>query len=493
MPTANGLDITVEHKYYVNSPAGLLGVYLVTAVSSGASVEMRYYHRDHLGSIIAITNEAGSKIESLAYEAFGERRNANGDMEDKTSSILGLKTDRGFTGHEHLDELNLIHMNGRIYDPVIGRFMTPDPQIQYPANLQSYNRYTYGFNNPLSGADPSGYSWFSDIFRAVAIAVVAYYTGGAISGWAESAYLTSAGASWGNIAIAQTVGAVAGGAAGGFTAGFLSSGGNFNAGVQGAFSGALFGAASGVGSSFSAERIAAHALAGCVSASAGGGNCAQGAISAAVGKTATGLFTESGSWGDKNLNDFTRGIAVAGAGGIGSVLAGGKFDNGAKTAAFGYIFNYCTESSGRCTFQKILNGAKIAGGILQTFAGGAMCVASAGMACLAGAPIAAVGASQIAEGATYFNERGTEEGFNPTRVTLQRVAGDGLGTHLYTAAEVGTALGVNAAPVVVSKWKLFYPDTLPKIETLSSGAAAFQATTISGKLADPLYRDNVSK
>ena len=65
----------------------------------------------------------------------------------------------------------------------------------------------------------------------------------------------------------------------------------------------------------------------------------EGAISAAVGKAATGFLTDAGSWGDNNLNDFTRGVAVSMAGGLASKLAGGKFDNGATTAAFGYLFN----------------------------------------------------------------------------------------------------------------------------------------------------------
>ncbi len=73
-------------------------------------------------------------------------------------------TRRGFTGHEMLPEIGggMIHMNGRIYDPNLGRFMTADPSIQYPRFSQSYNRYSYGFNNPLGGIDPSGYE-FGDL------------------------------------------------------------------------------------------------------------------------------------------------------------------------------------------------------------------------------------------------------------------------------------------------------------------------------------------
>jgi RHS repeat-associated protein len=67
------------------------------------------------------------------------------------------RTPRGFTGHEMLDDLGLVHMNGRIYDPLIGRFLSADTLIQFPGDLQSYNRYSYVQNNPLSHRDPSGH------------------------------------------------------------------------------------------------------------------------------------------------------------------------------------------------------------------------------------------------------------------------------------------------------------------------------------------------
>ena len=63
---------------------------------------------------------------------------------------------RGYTGHEHLPEYGLIHMNARLYDPQTGRFLSPDPYVQNPANTQSYNRYAYALNNPMRYIDPSG-------------------------------------------------------------------------------------------------------------------------------------------------------------------------------------------------------------------------------------------------------------------------------------------------------------------------------------------------
>ncbi len=67
------------------------------------------------------------------------------------------RTSRGYTGHEHLDRTGFIHMNGRVYDPELGRFLSPDPLVQAPGNSQSWNRYSYVFNSPLSYTDPSGY------------------------------------------------------------------------------------------------------------------------------------------------------------------------------------------------------------------------------------------------------------------------------------------------------------------------------------------------
>ncbi|MCP5147948.1 MAG: RHS repeat-associated core domain-containing protein [Pseudomonadales bacterium] len=64
---------------------------------------------------------------------------------------------RGYTGHEHLDDIGIIHMNGRIYDPRLGRMLSPDPVTQAPESGQNYNRYTYAYNNPLMYTDPSGF------------------------------------------------------------------------------------------------------------------------------------------------------------------------------------------------------------------------------------------------------------------------------------------------------------------------------------------------
>lgn len=75
---------------------------------------------------------------------------------------------RGYTGHEMLPEFGLINMNGRMYDPLLGRFLSPDNYVQLPDLSQSFNRYSYCLNNPLKYTDPSGeYAVIDDILAAL--------------------------------------------------------------------------------------------------------------------------------------------------------------------------------------------------------------------------------------------------------------------------------------------------------------------------------------
>lgn len=128
---------------------------------------IEYIYRDHLGSVETVTDEDGNLLLSpegnYSFDAFGGRRKADWSRglnyaENKAIlDSLGVRTRRGFTGHEHLDRTGIIHMNGRIYDPLIGRFMSPDPLVQDATYSQSWNRYAYAFNNPLARIDLSGF------------------------------------------------------------------------------------------------------------------------------------------------------------------------------------------------------------------------------------------------------------------------------------------------------------------------------------------------
>ena len=139
---------------------------------------LEYAHRDHLGGIEAVTDQLGNKLHQLTYEPYGSRKDSdwrsNIDTLELTDILsnefsvnspvfpLGVqyhaRVARGFTGHEHLDRTGFIHMNGRVYDPTLGRFLSPDPIVQAPTYSQDWNRYSYGFNNPLTFTDPTGFT-----------------------------------------------------------------------------------------------------------------------------------------------------------------------------------------------------------------------------------------------------------------------------------------------------------------------------------------------
>src|SRR5260221_2852372 len=173
-----------EHKHYILAGSRIVALY--TKRSDG-SEDTRYFHADHLGSTSVVTDTAGNVLERMAYDPWGDRRASSG-AGDPTNAIIPSTTDRGYTGHEHLDlgGMGLIHMNGRIYDPTLGRFLSPDPTIQSPYHSQSFNRYSYVWNNPLTSTDPSGY--LSDFSKGYPMNVYCYMPscgGGGASGGSD--------------------------------------------------------------------------------------------------------------------------------------------------------------------------------------------------------------------------------------------------------------------------------------------------------------------
>lgn len=118
-----------------------------------------YTQRDMLGSIGVITDQAGAVIGNMHFDPWGKRIDAaDWDGNETQAAIDAVRdiTHRGFTSHEMLDAVNLVHMNGRIYDPNLGRMLSADPVNSEPSNLQRYNRYSYVNNQPLSFTDPTG-------------------------------------------------------------------------------------------------------------------------------------------------------------------------------------------------------------------------------------------------------------------------------------------------------------------------------------------------
>ena len=136
---------------YINTPYGVLAAFIK---ENGGSGQMYYLYKDHLGSITAITNASGTVLERRSFDAWGRPRHPdNWTYKDIPAWTL---LDRGYTGHEHLPQFDLINMNGRMYDPIIGRFLSPDNYVADATNPQDYNRYSYARNNPLKYTDPTG-------------------------------------------------------------------------------------------------------------------------------------------------------------------------------------------------------------------------------------------------------------------------------------------------------------------------------------------------
>ncbi|WP_441289865.1 RHS repeat domain-containing protein [Sorangium sp. KYC3313] len=141
----------VEHRYHVHSPERVVAI----VTRGGSDDRTRYVHVDHLGSIDALTDEDGDVIERRSYDPFGQRRNPV--WGERPPASFPSETTQGFTGHESDDELGLVNMKGRIYDPRIGRFLTTDPIVSIPFFGQSWNPYSYVLNNPLAYIDPGGF------------------------------------------------------------------------------------------------------------------------------------------------------------------------------------------------------------------------------------------------------------------------------------------------------------------------------------------------
>jgi RHS repeat-associated protein len=114
--------------------------------ASSVSAQVYYYHNDHLGSLVAITNEVGDVVWKANYEPFGGISN-----EQKV-----VDNERKYNAKELDSETGLYYYGARYYDPETGRFITADTIRGSLANPQSLNLYVYALNNPLRYVDPVG-------------------------------------------------------------------------------------------------------------------------------------------------------------------------------------------------------------------------------------------------------------------------------------------------------------------------------------------------
>jgi RHS repeat-associated protein len=177
--------------------------------------EFLYLHRDYQGTILAISGNGGVVKERRQFDPWGNlKKHYKNEVLTPPSGVGGLDfeflLDRGYTGHEHFFNVGIIHMNGRIYDPVLRTFLSPDPYIQDPENSQNYNRYAYAFNNPLLYSDPSG-NFIVELSIGAAILIGALIGGVVYTGVA----LYNGNFSWGGLAKSIIVGAISGAATSG--------------------------------------------------------------------------------------------------------------------------------------------------------------------------------------------------------------------------------------------------------------------------------------
>ena len=174
---------------YITSPEGLTAI----EVKSGITGEWYTVLTDQLGSITTLIRESDGNRFELSYDAWGNRRNPatwtdySGNMPDFiTITDADFITDRGFTGHEQLDMFGLINMNGRVYDPVASRFLSPDSFIQTPELALNYNGYVYCLNNPLKYTDPDGEFFLGTLLTFSNDFLATIFLNGGIDPWNTS-------------------------------------------------------------------------------------------------------------------------------------------------------------------------------------------------------------------------------------------------------------------------------------------------------------------
>jgi RHS repeat-associated protein len=147
-------------KYFVHSPEGVVAVQtdLVDRNSGSPNYPVThtptlYVHNDNLGSVNAVVSgdlgNGGSVVGMISYTAFGEQRS-------RPWTMGAWSVPQDFTGHRREDDLGLVDMKARFYEPAVGRFLRADPIVGDPLDGQSWNRYSYVLNRPLNFTDPTG-------------------------------------------------------------------------------------------------------------------------------------------------------------------------------------------------------------------------------------------------------------------------------------------------------------------------------------------------
>ena len=337
-----------EYRHLLPAGSGS-AIYTVPDTGTASTV---YTTSDHLGSADLVLDDHAGVMLKESFTPWGSRRGSNWLNPSPSAADLTAianTTRAGFTGHEMLDAVGLVDMNGRVYDPTIGRFLSADSVVQSLGLTQSLNPYAYAGGNPVRYIDPSGHDFF-DTLLSVAIIAVSIWAGLEVAEIVGD-FLETCDAV-GSLAADILVGA-SGGFVGGFVGVALSTG-NLTAALHaGLISAAVGGAMGAAGNLWSGAdpaaswkyppNVIAHAVVGCGGAMLSGGNCGKGALAAAVSDVAGGFVgSDSNPFSGKSLGnwgDVIQGAEVGLVGGGTAALSGGSFRDGFTTGAAGYLFN----------------------------------------------------------------------------------------------------------------------------------------------------------
>jgi RHS repeat-associated protein len=342
------------HRHFLSNGEGVFAVVdLITPdmPGPGATRVTSYLHKDHLGSVVRITNETGKSEAWFNYDAWGFIK--------RPLIFKPDNWDRGYTGHQEIVDALLVHMNGRVFDPGIGSFTSPDLATQALTDTRAFNRYAYVFDNPLKYTDPTGY-WphFGGSLGGIVNSIIGGVAGAIGSIAQDIGQAVAAGArwveqNWKEVAIVTAaigVTVLSGGTASPILAGLLSGavagglssalyGGSLNDVLGATLKGAVFGVISaGIGDALAAgswTSVIAKGDLGGIESVLQGGDYWKGFGLAALSDLSPDVNAIGGFTGAAILR---IGAQAALSGTIAS-LEGGKFGNGAMWGAFAQLQN----------------------------------------------------------------------------------------------------------------------------------------------------------
>jgi RHS repeat-associated protein len=332
-----------------------------TTPVGGMTPTWQYFVADHLGSIAVVTDASGAVLQRMIYDPWGAQLDQSGAQ----LCGQGTATTRGYTGEEQFPVDCLVNLNARLYDPILGRFLSADSVTSSIYDLQALNRYAYVYDNPLSLVDPNGQCGicifiiniiadllFVEVFKPLFEEVPLL----------GDLWILYDGLTCGPLCAAEDAGVLAGVESGNIGKGleafvlsyaeataFNLVGDGLND-VQGDLgqlvkSGAISPLERTI--AYDATAFVAHGFVGGVFSVAQGGSFESGFLSAGVSELASPYATQL-SHGNVYFGTAIEAVV----GGTTSAIGGGNFANGAVTAAFGYLFNYCAHNGCYTTSQE---------------------------------------------------------------------------------------------------------------------------------------------